>query len=86
MYMLANFNPLSCTSAQKAFVGITTEYRANFLCTFIGAAQLLTSEIKQHYHSSGVVAWYFVPPSNFSFTCYKMALEVEGFDDQGWTN
>ena len=57
MYMLANFNPLSCTSAQKAFVGITTEYRANFLCTFIGAVQLLTGEIKQHYHSSGVVAW-----------------------------
>ena len=57
MYMLANFNPLSCTSAQKAFVGIITEYRANFLCTFNGAAQLLTSEIKQHYHSSGAVAW-----------------------------
>ena len=56
MYMLANFNPLSCTSAQKAFVGITTEYRANFLCKFVGAAQLLISEIKQHYHLSGAVA------------------------------
>ena len=47
MYMLANFNPLSCTSALKALVGITTEYRANFLCTFVGANQLLTSEIKK---------------------------------------